>query len=340
MLTNGGENVLPVNVSDGDIFDFHSIKTNREGAFNDIAKKSGVDADEIKNVYEKTADINKYLEKAGYKGARDAGTLSGGEQVVIFNPKNIRSKNAAFDPQFRNSSNLLGASTAKNLAGVAGLTSALVAAPVAYNQVTGGRSGKAKKKRKFLDLRQARLTDKSRTAAMQGNKKASDYFKYQADQMEIDKRGSEYDLLGTAQIGANMVGAEARDFVAGASGLGNQFGHNVADGLEKHFGKDYADIVRPKKTPAQLVTGLKQAGIDISESQMENAMNNSPEMVEQLYALDGLITKGAQIGRETLDHYPVTKGMDVGANFNQSVEDLSKVTPLGASILKGAPDVI
>ena len=56
------------------------------------------------------------LKKQGYEGMTDSNY-----EIVDFNPSNIRSKNAAFDPQFKNSSNLLGQSTVKQALGAGGV---------------------------------------------------------------------------------------------------------------------------------------------------------------------------------------------------------------------------
>jgi hypothetical protein len=59
-------------------------------------------------------DVNNILRAAGYVGRRSGDVVrgeakSGADQVMIFNPRNIRSVNAAFDPAKKDSANLLAA---------------------------------------------------------------------------------------------------------------------------------------------------------------------------------------------------------------------------------------
>ena len=273
----------------------------------------------------RSATIARDAELEGYDGIIIKGTKND-DLTVPFYPENIRSKNAAFDPQFRDSSNLLGQTKLKPLAGVAAASAGAAAAPLVANSIDNSIQN-------IDDKFNGSLTQDVRQRSYDRQQRIKDKF--------IEKRNSlGRNLKAAGELGLIAGQGYGQDITAGLAGMGTLFGHNLADGLEKHFGKDYADVIRPKKTPSQVVEGLKSAGISISDSQMEKAMDRSPELVNQLYALDELMTKGAEIGRETLDYYPATRGMKPGENFNQSVDDLSKITPAGASILKGLPEII
>ncbi len=92
-------NVVPTHLRTDKLFDLTD-----ESAMNDLIKKFGFkDKQELyDNLYsKKNTTFNKFLAKQGYEGAKH------GHEVVIFNPKNIRSVNAKFDPKKANSKNIL-----------------------------------------------------------------------------------------------------------------------------------------------------------------------------------------------------------------------------------------
>ena len=277
------------------------------------------------------------IKDAGFDSIQHKGDIFQGMDVesdtihtISLRPENIRSTSAAFDPQFRDSSNLLGQAKLNPLTGLALGSTVAAAAPMGAESL-----------RASIDSTMNNIESRDRALLPRDVRQRSYDRQQRIKDKFIEKRNSlGRNLKAAGELGLIAGQGYGHDVTAGLAGMGNKFGHNLAGGLEKHFGKDYAEVIRPKKTPSQVVEGLKSAGISISDSQMEKAMDRSPELVDQLYALDELMTKGAEIGREALDYYPATRGMKPVENFNQSVEDLSKITPAGASILKGLPEII
>jgi hypothetical protein len=126
---NGG-NVIPVHVKGGDYFDYsrfvsepksaaleiaHKMRENRELAPDNLRISGWLDASPedhadfmrraIQNDMDGTAKQS-FLQWAGYKGAYDP-TSQVPDQLVVFNPQDIRSVNARFDPAKSDSPNLL-----------------------------------------------------------------------------------------------------------------------------------------------------------------------------------------------------------------------------------------
>ena len=125
-----GEANIPVKLpGDDDLYDAGSLAEFADELENHAVYDMGIDWDKVQNpedLYEDYLPVAKsYVEKLeskGYKGVSFADEEYGGKSIAIFQPKNVRSIHAAFDPAKKGSSNLL-ASVAGGAVGLGALGS-------------------------------------------------------------------------------------------------------------------------------------------------------------------------------------------------------------------------
>lgn len=229
-------------------------------------------------------DLNDFIQSAkreGYDGVEienldDAVGLVDKESThrYIFNPKNIRSKNAAFDPQFKDSPNLLGQVDPKLLAATAAVSTGAATAPLIDGQKDFGvqdileqlKANDPKEAARRNELQISREMDLLQRRANRGGRDA------QLAQSQLDKM-SEKNMLEKFLDSASpaienslaviepamMIGGElGKESLSGLGAIGTGFMHNLADSLERQDLDVLAQYARPDESPQDTLNRLRK----------------------------------------------------------------------------------
>ncbi len=293
-----------------------------------IIRSAGVEAyDHADNYLTGGAISSRVFKELGFDGVidktvnqkfgseRGSGTQMEGmdydtEHIITFPDKEskIRSVNAAFDPQFKNSRNLLGQADPKLLAGTAAVSGGALAAPLLLSdreearnkEIETSRSNEAAQKKKaFLEKRAAK-----------------------GSQRAIDK---------LAEI---AVGTEEAIKTIGA-GMANE----AAAGL---FG--IAAAIDPRVDAAKMVEAVQNNPVIESTPQTDNGIQQLLGFAELIKDTSNYWSSEGQGGKfidEQQAKNELTRGLEVGDNFNESADYLAKeVHPAAGVALKLAPEIV
>lgn len=244
----------------------------------------------------------------GYDGI----ALPEGDEItyIAFDPSQYRETDAKFLKKNIGKPDLKGQTTTKNLTGIAASSTALAAAPVAYNQLTGGRSGKANRLAKFKDRRA--------------------------------KRGALKQMGGMAELGLSMGTGYLDDIATGLGGIHAGYKDSTTGlmGFDPQAATEYIQANEGNN----MYIPRSDAAMDMGEG-----LGDQMGDIER-YWTTGLGGQGKDpIANQTqalIEQYlpqgvgQFTRGLKPVDNFNQFTDDLSVTNPVAAALLFGSKDII
>lgn len=249
-----------------------------------------------------------------------------GTSSLVLGGRNVRNVNAAFDPQFKDSSNLLGFADPALLTGMAGTTAAGVAAPLAYNYAKDEITDKQRQisQRQPLDMQDARQRSYDRQQGIvsqftQDRKATTGGRAARAKKMFLKKRADQGSTTALEKIAA--LGEAGLTIGSGMANEAYAGGMGIAAGLDPRL---------PKGTAAQVVREVQG---DAPLQYVPKSELGMDYIVETAETLDDLGEAYQQKAQET--------GFDPVRNFNKSADYLGEeVHPAAGTVLKVLPDTI
>lgn len=261
---------------------------------------------------------------------------------IAWKPEQLRAETAAFDPQFKKSSNLLGNVDPEAIKMLAAGGTAAAAAPIAGSYLSGPAEPEgSKESREALTA----VFDYAKKRAGRDFKDADQAKKF----VSMAESSMADHLIGTGQVAATIGSTYLNEAAGGLGAMGAEFLENLADGFDRHGAEGIADAVRPDMSSTEMV-GFMSEDAPIYTPTTKEGQEQLRAMGEILGETADYWTKGqgGQAIKRQLDKSELTRGFNPVANFNESVENVyqagSKLHPkagaMGATILRMLPELL